>query len=161
MYSDTNDLQNTLLVNTRLETRAYLVTYSQADLSSVHVSTLIQPFFRILRIISPLKDGGMPALTCILFTQKFPIFSCKILVWNIIFYFSPTDRFGRHPWFPFLLFTAKSPVLFLMSKYSSFRVLSIWSHHCYFQTTFTYILMQISPVYWYFKKNSLECSCHS
>lgn len=80
MYSDTDDLQNTLLVNTRLETRAYLVTYSQADLSSVHVSTLIQPFFRILRIISPLKDGGMPALTCILFTQKFPIFSCKILV---------------------------------------------------------------------------------
>ena len=64
------------------------------------------------------RYGGMPALAFILFTQKFPISSCRILVWHI-YCFCRTDSIGGCPLFSFLLSTAKSPDSF--STYVSFK----------------------------------------
>ena len=114
------------------------------------------------KLFHTITDGGMSALTFILFTQKFFISSCRILVWRIIFRFCRTDCFGDHLWFPFHLSTAKSTVIIFICLY--LVALEYFPYDLIFAISrklVPCILIQILPVYWYFQRTFLRCFCHS
>ena len=43
-------------------------------------------------------DGGMPVFAINIFTKKFPISTCKLLVYRNIILFYQTDSFDGLPW---------------------------------------------------------------
>ena len=59
-------------------------------------------FCKTLGTVPLLMDVGIPVFTITLFTRKFPISSCKNLVWRDIFLFCRADSPGCLPWLVFV-----------------------------------------------------------
>ena len=107
-YPSAESLQRTFRTNISLSFRSFLVRIPFLW-TRVHFRPV---FCKTQRTVSSLMDDEMPAFTITLFTQKFPISSCKSLVCRKIVLLFRTDRFGGLYWLFFGKSATKSPIFF-------------------------------------------------
>ena len=103
-------LQKTFRTNLSISLKSSLVRIFFSEHESISGET----FYITLWTAFSLIDGRISAFTIILFTQKFPISSCKCLVCCKIFLFCRTDSFRGLPRLFFSKCITESPIFFFI-----------------------------------------------